>query len=116
MQETNIDSVFALAAWKIIPGPRRRLLFAMTLAEGKTFPMGTASGSSIREIAKGLQRATSLTICIDCRVVRSRFCYPTKTSPSSHNPIDIRSCLTSLQSSGTMLSPSHRVQLCYPAS
>lgn len=59
---------------------------------------------------------TSLTICIDRQEVRSRSCCPMKTSSSSHSPIDIRLCLTNLQSSDTMLSPSHRVLLCYLAS
>src|SRR3981189_3021610 len=43
----------------IAPPVRRRSLRTLTLAEREEIPRGIASGSSIREIAKGLQRAVS---------------------------------------------------------
>src|SRR5712692_5997686 len=43
----------------IVPTARRRSLLALTLAEREDISRGIASGSSIREIAKGLQRASS---------------------------------------------------------
>ena len=43
----------------IAPATRRRSLLTLTLAEREDISRGMASGSSIREIAKGLQRAVS---------------------------------------------------------
>jgi IS30 family transposase len=43
----------------IAPVARRRALGTLTLAEREEISRGIASGSSIREIAKGLQRAVS---------------------------------------------------------
>jgi IS30 family transposase len=43
----------------IVPANRRRSLLTLTLAEREDISRGIASGSSIREIAKGLQRAVS---------------------------------------------------------
>jgi IS30 family transposase len=43
----------------IAPAVRRRSLVTLTLAEREDISRGIASGSSIREIAKGLQRAVS---------------------------------------------------------
>src|ERR1700720_1402603 len=43
----------------IVPAARRRSLRTLTLAEREDISRGIASGSSIREIAKGLQRAVS---------------------------------------------------------
>jgi hypothetical protein len=43
----------------IVPAARRRSLVTLTLAEREDTSRGIASGSSIREIAKGLQRAAS---------------------------------------------------------
>ena len=43
----------------IIPAARRRSLVTLTLAEREDISRGIAAGSSIREIAKGLQRAVS---------------------------------------------------------
>jgi len=43
----------------IVPAARRRSLLTLTLAEREDISRGIASGSSIREIAKGLQRAVS---------------------------------------------------------
>jgi IS30 family transposase len=43
----------------IVPAPRRRSLVTLTLAEREDISRGIASGSSIREIAKGLQRVVS---------------------------------------------------------
>jgi IS30 family transposase len=43
----------------IVPAARRRSLVTLTLAEREDISRGIASGSSIREIAKGLQRAVS---------------------------------------------------------
>ena len=43
----------------IVPASRRRSLLTLTLAEREDISRGIASGSSIREIAKGLQRAAS---------------------------------------------------------
>src|SRR5260370_39472608 len=43
----------------IVPAARRRSLLTLTLAEREDISRGIASGSSIREIAKGLQRAAS---------------------------------------------------------
>jgi IS30 family transposase len=43
----------------IVPTARRRSLRTLTLAEREDISRGIASGSSIREIAKGLQRAAS---------------------------------------------------------
>jgi IS30 family transposase len=43
----------------IAPAARRRSLLTLTLAEREDISRGIASGSSIREIAKGLQRAVS---------------------------------------------------------
>jgi IS30 family transposase len=42
-----------------VPSVRRRLLRALTLAEREDISRGIASGSSIRDIAKGLQRVAS---------------------------------------------------------
>ena len=43
----------------IVPAARRRSLRTLTLAEREDISRGIASGSSIREIAKGFQRAAS---------------------------------------------------------
>ena len=43
----------------IVPAARRRSLRTLTLAEREDISRGIASGSSIREIANGLQRAVS---------------------------------------------------------
>jgi IS30 family transposase len=43
----------------IVPAARRRSLLTLTLAEREDISRGIASGSSIREIAKGLERAAS---------------------------------------------------------
>ncbi len=43
----------------IAPPVRRRSLRTLTLAEREDISRGIASGSSIREIARGLQRAAS---------------------------------------------------------
>jgi IS30 family transposase len=43
----------------IVPAARRRSLRTLTVAEREDISRGIASGSSIREIAKGLQRAAS---------------------------------------------------------
>src|ERR1035437_1757102 len=43
----------------IVPAARRRSLLTLTLAEQEDISRGIASGSSIRDIAKGLQRAVS---------------------------------------------------------
>ena len=43
----------------IVPAARRRSLLTLTLAEREDISRGIASGSSIRAIAKGLQRAVS---------------------------------------------------------
>src|ERR1700684_3720870 len=43
----------------IAPAARRRSLRTLTLAEREDISRGIASGSSMREIAKGLQRAVS---------------------------------------------------------
>jgi hypothetical protein len=43
----------------IVPATRRRSLLTLTLAEREDISRGIASGSSMREIAKGLQRAVS---------------------------------------------------------
>src|SRR5450631_1152984 len=43
----------------IVPAARRRSLLALTVAEREDISRGIACGSSIRDIAKGLQRAVS---------------------------------------------------------
>src|SRR6202158_1755644 len=43
----------------IVPAARRRSLVTLTLAEREDISRGIASGSSIRDIAKGLERAVS---------------------------------------------------------
>src|SRR5450759_2868894 len=43
----------------IVPATRRRSLRSLTLAEREDISRGIACGSSIREIAKGLERAVS---------------------------------------------------------
>jgi DNA-binding NarL/FixJ family response regulator len=43
----------------IVPAARQRSLRTLTLDEREDISRGIASGSSIREIAKGLQRAAS---------------------------------------------------------
>jgi IS30 family transposase len=43
----------------IVPAARRRSLLTLTLAEREDISRGIASGSSIRDIAKGLERAVS---------------------------------------------------------
>src|ERR1700738_1086760 len=43
----------------IVPATRRRSLLTLTLAGGENISRGIASGSSMREIAKDLQRAVS---------------------------------------------------------
>ena len=43
----------------IVPAARRRSLLTLTLAEREDISRGIASGSSIRDIAKGLERAAS---------------------------------------------------------
>src|SRR3972149_11085849 len=43
----------------IVPAARRRSLVTLTLAEREDISRGIASGSSIRDIAQGLERAAS---------------------------------------------------------
>src|SRR5450759_2547550 len=43
----------------IVPAARRRSLVTLTMAEREDISRGIASGSSLRDIAKGLQRAVS---------------------------------------------------------
>src|ERR1700688_1793303 len=43
----------------IVPATRRRSLLTLTLAEREDISRGIACGSSLRDIAKGLQRAVS---------------------------------------------------------
>src|ERR1700687_3042145 len=43
----------------IVPAARRRSLLTLTLAEREDISRGIASGSSIRDIAKSLERAVS---------------------------------------------------------
>src|SRR6202521_4116642 len=43
----------------IVPAVRRRSMLALTVAEREDISRGLASGSSIRDIAKGLERAAS---------------------------------------------------------
>src|ERR1700693_4476649 len=43
----------------IVPAVRRRSLLTLTLAQREDISRGIASGSSLREIAKDLQRAVS---------------------------------------------------------
>ena len=43
----------------IAPTARRRLRLTLTRAEREDIPRGIASGSSLRDLAKGLQRAVS---------------------------------------------------------
>src|SRR5450756_978816 len=43
----------------IVPAARRRSLVTLTLAEREDISRGIASGSSIRDIARGLERAAS---------------------------------------------------------
>jgi Helix-turn-helix domain len=50
----------------IAPLARRRSRLALTLAEREDISRGIASGSSIREIARGLSRATSLHLDTKC--------------------------------------------------
>ena len=52
-------AVLVIAAWRIVPAIRRRSLRTLTLPEREEISRGIASGLSIREIARGLQRATS---------------------------------------------------------
>src|ERR1700688_3951137 len=47
----------------IVPAARSRSPLTLTLAEREDISRGIASGSSIREIAKGLQRAVSSNGC-----------------------------------------------------
>jgi Helix-turn-helix domain len=44
----------------IVPALRRRGLLALTLTEREEISRGMASGSSIRDIARGLERAASM--------------------------------------------------------
>ena len=46
----------------IVPAVRRRSVLALTVVERKDISRGLASGSSLRDIAKGLERAAS-TVC-----------------------------------------------------
>ena len=58
--KSHVSIQFVLAQHDgIVPAARRRSLLVLTLAEREDISRGIASGSSIREIAKGLQRATS---------------------------------------------------------
>ena len=50
---------FLLPSGGIIPAARRRSRLALTLAEREDISRGIASGSSIREIARGMNRAAS---------------------------------------------------------
>jgi IS30 family transposase len=50
---------FLLPSGGIAPGDRRRSRLALTLAEREDISRGIASGSSIREIARGMNRAAS---------------------------------------------------------
>jgi IS30 family transposase len=54
-----VHSVLVIEARGIAPPVRRRSLRTLTLAEREDISRGIASGSSIREIARGLQRAAS---------------------------------------------------------
>jgi helix-turn-helix protein len=58
-QATSHHSQAVVATWRIAPAPRRRARLALTLAERDDISRGIASGSSIREIAGRLGRATS---------------------------------------------------------
>ena len=48
----------------IVPATRRPSLLTLTLAEREDISRGIASGSSIREIAKGLQRSYPVQVAI----------------------------------------------------
>src|ERR1700692_3829107 len=52
----------------IAPATRRRSLLTLTLPEREDISRGIASGSSIRDIAKGLQRAASTVSREDARL------------------------------------------------
>jgi hypothetical protein len=43
----------------IVPAARQRAVLALTVVEREDISRGLASGSSLRDIAKGLERATS---------------------------------------------------------
>ncbi len=57
---------FLLLSGGIRPAARRRSRLALTLAEREDISRGIASGSSIREIARGMNRAAS-TVCREVR-------------------------------------------------
>jgi len=58
-QEPCVNSVCVVAAWWDCSGRRRRSLLTHTLTEREDISRGIASGWSIRDIARGLERAVS---------------------------------------------------------
>ena len=58
-QATYVNSLSVVASWWDCSGSAWRSLLALTLAEREDISRGIACGSSIRDIAKHLERAAS---------------------------------------------------------
>ena len=65
----------------MVPAARRRSPRTLTLAEREDISRGIASGSSIREIASGLQRAVSHSGAGRCRVTAAVHCINEPVKP-----------------------------------
>jgi IS30 family transposase len=82
----------------IVPAVRRRSLRTLTLAEREDISRGIASGSSIREIARGLERAPST---VSREVVRHGGCSLYRASEADHqawkSALRPRPCLLALR-------------------
>src|SRR6204780_5329670 len=77
----------------IAPAVRRRALLALTLREREEISRGLASGSSIREIAKGLERAVS-TVSREVARHGGRPAY--RASPADGEALRPKRCLLSI--------------------
>jgi IS30 family transposase len=71
----------------IVPDVRRRSQRTLTLAEREEISRGIASGSSIREIARGLQRAAST---VSREVARHGGCPLYRASEADLNKVALR--------------------------
>ena len=58
-QAAYVDSLPVGASWGVIPATRRRSVLALKVVERKDISRELASSSSIRDIAKALERAAS---------------------------------------------------------
>jgi hypothetical protein len=77
-QEPCVRSLFVVATRWDCPGRSRRSLLTLTQAEREDISRGLVCGSSIRDLTKGLQRATSSVSGRWCAMVAVRCIEPMK--------------------------------------